>query len=331
MAVEYYVSPTGFYVGITWLTVYGIIATVTTIAIIYQLLHSHQNKPTKKSIKIAHIICCISCTLPIWIDLSRFLLCLLTKVQTLWTGNNESPYTTSDIFYYIGSISFYIIAILKVYFSFKGSAFEIKPIQLIIVICFITLSMIVSIYYCVWIAAWDYIPNADAHLFNTYESPAIYTLMVFDFCLNFGLLSFFLYKLYQVIKLQLSNSETSLIDNQHANRFIDVMIKHSLLFGIAIISNQLWFIGLIFMLTTGKFQWYIFIFRGTECLVNVIALFLNLKYNKDIYMKLCFACHNGMQFLFIKSIHNKGNNVNNVSQDHYVTLVSNRNEDDQSS
>ena len=72
------------------------------------------------------------------------------------------------------------------------------------------------------------------------------------------------------------------------------MIKHAILFGIAIFINQLFYainIVAYFHYTVWTSYCLSYMAAALETLVNVLVLWLILRVNYDKYIRLCKCCH----------------------------------------
>eukprot|EP01084_Bolivina_argentea_P143327 251729_1 len=85
-------------------------------------------------------------------------------------------------------------------------------------------------------------------------------------------------------------------------RLLHLISKHSILFGIAMITNQCFYIGIIleeyFRIDKINYTEAILILfsaRALENLVNALVLWLMLAINLKLYFKLCGICHTKMQ------------------------------------
>ena len=162
-------------------------------------------------------------------------------------------------------------------------------------ILLVLIAVITAIYYCIMIALFDSLKTAnmsEQQAFTDYIAPASIILMVDDFILNSSLMILFIYKLRQV----------SLMNDNIDRTIIDVMTRHTLLFGSAVITNQLFFIGLIVTFITDTFLWYIYVLRGFENLANIIVLYLSLQVNNTLYLSICKSCHIKLRDCFTKSV-----------------------------
>eukprot|EP01084_Bolivina_argentea_P143326 251728_1 len=144
----------------------------------------------------------------------------------------------ADITYFIASISFYSLLIVKIWFVFKESNFRISYVTLFIL--FLSLSTII------FFAVWHIISTAfqlNKTDYNPKSRAATDALSICDFVLNVSLFTLFYYKLRQII-ISLE-CDAVLVKYDPARRLLHVISKHSILFGIAVIANQCFYIGII--------------------------------------------------------------------------------------
>ena len=80
---------------------------------------------------------------------------------------------------------------------------------------------------------------------------------------------------------------------------IELITIYTVIFGIAILTNQL-FLGSLF---TGLYfevlQPYTYLFRSVENMANIIVLFLSVKINHHYYHRICGSCHKGIKICCI--------------------------------
>ena len=148
------------------------------------------------------------------------------------------------------------------------------------------------------------------------------TIGVIDFILNISLLYLFIDKLKQILQVRLlfssdvyrlinddiNSQEEEDHDSTQSRDLLRLMTRHAILFGIAIITNQVWYITVLVQYNQNiNFYLSHFCFRTLENTANVIVLFLGLKANWNCYMCLCGCCHRNIQTCFIKAIHDQTN------------------------
>ena len=156
---------------------------------------------------------------------------------------------------------------------------------------------------------------------------------VIDLMLNISLLYLFISKLKEILEVRLLNCDIYSIVNE-SGRDIDsgvsqqsvdllrLMTRHTILFGIAIITNQIWYITVLIQYYRNyRLYFSDFCFRALENLCNCIVLFMGLRKNLKYYMCLCSCCDKRMEICFIGRIQKKleeasmeeANNTNSVT------------------
>lgn len=290
----------------------AIICTIISLILIYQLLcdkslniYGRKKKNVMPlSSKLLVITCISASTLQTWGDLIRHLICFIVNRNIYYYPLNNYM-CIADLFYFTATLSFYIIAISRVYITFKTTTYSLNNFVLLLFGFLIFLSFILSIYYVIIVALS---PNPATHFFDTYDLPIVYIMMGLDCTLNTSLLILFIWKLRDVLSMKLVNfgivrvtgselASHGVYEEDNIFRLFTLITRHTLLFGIAIITNQMWSIGLI--LADGIYHnkhypnpFTIFCFRSLESTANCIALLLSFKTNEGLYIKCCKCCHN---------------------------------------
>ena len=161
--------------------------------------------------------------------------------------------------------------------------------------------------------------------------------MANDFIINFLLCILFVVKLRQVVfEFEvIHNWDLSSVHHREDSEFsddssltrkgyhlLDVVTRHSIIFGIAIFTNQVYFISGLFIsfskLVENNFAHAAGLsvgLRAWENVVNLFALWISLSMNVNIYMKLCKFCHICVQKQFARKT--RENVIN-----HYMELDS---------
>ena len=147
---------------------------------------------------------------------------------------------------------------------------------------------------------------------------------VIDLILNISLLYLFISKLNEILQVQLLNCDIHKIVNeaniddgvsQQSVDLLRLMTRHTILFGIAIITIQIWYITVLIQYDR-NYRLYIsdFCFIALENMCNCIVLFLGLKKNLKCYMCLCSCCDKKMELCFIGRIQSELDDVNPASE-----------------
>eukprot|EP01084_Bolivina_argentea_P143328 251730_1 len=144
----------------------------------------------------------------------------------------------ADIAYFVASISFYSMLIIRMRFLFKETFYRISYYTLFILFFLVFIIMFFAVWHCYTTAFNQH--NSD---YTPKERPATLALSISDFLLNISLFLLFYYKLRQTIMSFECGKVLSNYDASH--RLLQVISKHSILFGIAVIANQCFYIGII--------------------------------------------------------------------------------------
>eukprot|EP01084_Bolivina_argentea_P143325 251727_1 len=195
----------------------------------------------------------------------------------------------ADIAYFIGSI-------IKIWFVFKGTIYEISLCTLTVLGFLVSVIIFFAVWHCNDTAFQQH--KSD---YNPKERPATDALSAADLVLNVVLFSLFWYKLRQtIVCVQIDQSVNQ--NYNPSNRLLEIISKHSILFGVAMITNQCFYIGIIleeyFRIDKINYTEAILILfsaRALENLVNALVLWLMLAINLKLYFKLCGICHTKMQ------------------------------------
>eukprot|EP01084_Bolivina_argentea_P276728 472246_1 len=210
--------------------------------------------------------------------------------------NNLICGAISDVVYFFGNIAFYVLLLLRV-----TSPFQLKKSMVFFLLCMIFFFGLISIAYMAsWILYFyiaDIKHNDTTEIDREYhiaEVSASMILSVTDFILNVIIFTVFICKMQQTI----SNIDPSVSQqiNKNMNLISNVIIKHFILFGMAILSNQLFFLNQVIYYFSSE-EWDIpyvtrtFSMRALECFINVLVLWLILQINYNKYICLCRRCH----------------------------------------
>lgn len=188
----------------------------------------------------------------------------------------------NDAIYFLGNILFYILLLLRIY-----NTFHINKIVTTILSFFIILFGLSSAGYIVLLIKYGINDLSQFFNYTKYDSMI---LSVTDFVLN---VNFFIIFWCQLKKTVIDIDIQSNVYQNIAN----VLTKHIVLFGIAIVTNQLFFIWTI------AYAWYNhpydpmifvcidYVLRSIELSVNVAILWLVLNINYEKYLCCCKHCH----------------------------------------
>ena len=298
-------QPFGTHATIIAISICLVITVVITIRLLYQMC---VQKPASNQ-RMAYTlikVCIIASTLCVVCDDIRWSICaIMDKSEVFYPMNQIMSF--ADLFYYIGALSFYTIAIYRLYISFLDTIYSINPCIIRFFIVSLIIQALGATYYCIIVALQ---PKEDKNaFFLKYNSISSITLMSNDFILNLSLLLLFISKLKESLTDTLVSSSIQEIGSSMdtvSQNMVDLITRHSLLFGLAIITNQL-FLGsqmIVFSnigFTKFKYHFIIFICRSIENTANCVVLFLGLKPNRKLYFNICGKCHLLLAGCFMKS------------------------------
>ena len=205
----------------------------------------------------------------------------------------------NDAVYYFGNFIFFVLLFMRIKTSFQLTKAIMYYLSMLLI-----MSIMCSIIYCFIIF---YFVGKPGVTLNNYLLITSYPLSITDLLLNMSLFFLFICKIKNKdtmegieiadnISTQSSNSNGPVsISN---NRVIwNVMIKHCVLFGIAMISNQLWYVTTIIdalEISNTNFSSVLirdYTARSVENTINIVILWLVLTVNNDKYVRLCNCWH----------------------------------------
>ena len=274
-----------FYIGgLCWIGILMLIGGIICAVTFYRLCIEDSSMWINKSYRNLTIITMflvLSCSISDFVHvLIRF---LWYPGQFMLTTEEKGVIITADIFYYCGNIMFYILLLTRI-----NALFELTIFVRNLVLFFIFMAMILSIIYlCIITRGLD---DSDWYKFVVYNDIALSST---DFILNTTLFIIFWMKLrYSII------DEILTIDYQNkVNLMTNILTKHSILFGIGIIANQLLF-GYMIVHYANKHDHTIendrivlYIVRALENFIILCVLRLVLEIYYDQYICLCKCCH----------------------------------------
>eukprot|EP01084_Bolivina_argentea_P092909 167128_1 len=201
-----------------------------------------------------------------------------------------------DVAYYVGNLTFFLLLFTRIRISFQVSKYSMYFLCLLLVT-----STIFSIIFC--IITIYFAGKINSRYTSTrlhYTVLCSYPLSISDFALNISLFILFIYKIKNKDSMEGqemlddgSSSAASCMDDKKA--IWNVMIKHCILFGIALFVNQSWYIVNIIddsdHLDVYVTLIMIYVVRAIENAINIIILWLVFKINHHSYLCLCKCCH----------------------------------------
>ena len=200
----------------------------------------------------------------------------------------ETSILLNDALYYLGNVMFYVLLLVRL-----RSLFELNNIVWLALALLIGLAVVGSIGYLVLVA----LSMHDPTHYLTYFGYLFIALSFNDFVLNTSFFVVFFEKLRRDI---LGRMEVELMPaayQREVHLLSNVMTKHCVLFGAALLVNQLFFVYGIYntllphahTIETDKVN--IYAVRAVENAVIVSVLGLALSVNYDRYICLCRGCH----------------------------------------
>eukprot|EP01084_Bolivina_argentea_P198765 340251_1 len=188
----------------------------------------------------------------------------------------------SNVFYFTGNIMFYILITLRIYFPFQLNKCIAYSLSFIIFI-----SGIISILYIIF--SWPYFQQ-----YNNFWKVIIVTLSADDLILGLFIFIIFIHKMRKTVsKIDPLMSD---IAAQNVDLMTNVMIKHSILFGVVLIMNQGFFVCHLYQTFAQDYNFLVdkcitYSIRAIENLAVIVALWLLLQNNYSKYIRLCKCCH----------------------------------------
>eukprot|EP01084_Bolivina_argentea_P290283 498582_1 len=190
---------------------------------------------------------------------------------------------------------------MRVYIAFKGTQYEINKCLYVSLWFLIIISILAS---CWHVAIMLFIKNEDTE--TALKRPAFIVLMTNDAFLNITLFILFIYKLRSVSIASESMSDISNAITFQTTKTLHLITRHSLLFGVAILSNQLFYtsgyIISFYPTTNNVLIGIVYQLRALENIVNVMVLYLSMTINNEIYRNICSFCHNNVMKCCTKSV-----------------------------
>lgn len=275
------------YIIIICMAIISFIGFSFAILLFYRIIKNLKRKKIKCVVLWLTNISIICCSLCIISDSFHLIKSFITGKDII-SNDFILIMVISDILLFIGDISFYIVLIFRVISAFKDSYYALNKclIYLLYFLIFIAISLC-GLY--IFILLTSYKEMSEFLIHSKYIAT---TFILIEGIMDIVLSTIFIYKLCQLIlslDIDINNN-----DKTTSTQIINLITRHLILFGTAIIAN---FIMLfVYILLTFVFQneytlIIVYICRTIENLTIIIALFLNLNINHSIYNKLCNCCH----------------------------------------
>ena len=191
---------------------------------------------------------------------------------------------SKNICYFIANILFYILLLLRITIPFELNKSVVYSLSFIIV-----LSGITAIVYII-------------HNFMLYENYATWRIISGILLADSLLFSAFVLGIFisKMKKLMINiDPSTSLKAERNVTLMTNLVAKHGLLFGIAIIINPAHLVSVILNSYFGGWDNFVAdmtmnVTQVTEAFVMIFVLWLLLRVNYSRYIKLCKYCHIGV-------------------------------------
>eukprot|EP01084_Bolivina_argentea_P003779 7121_1 len=307
-----------YYSCIPWISLCLITSLIMSIHLTYQLFLSNSKSKVRTLYRRITFISCIFCTFCIIADLIHVTHAFIDN-GIIISHKYDHALVTATAFYYVGTVTLYILLMSRLYFTFQNTMYSLSNSLTIFIGLLISISALCGVYYCIIIAS-----ITDEYKVITFNRPATIILEINDFILNSVLLILFVYKLKRFIadsydynntmELLINDSEESIHSRNntkslssihrdqvklepHQNKFVRVITRNSLLGSLAIIANQLFWIGYMYDvyivrdITVNLYPSIVYSMRSCENMINVMVLYLSLTINDKMYFKLCNSCH----------------------------------------
>ena len=284
--VNYYI------VAITSMTACCIISTSICLIGIWQLCCFRVDS-ISKTYRLLTILCIVSFVICGDGDLIHVILRLIYfPICGIGIKAEVIPKTIINAIYYFANISFYSLLLARIYNTFNLS----KWITFIFCIFIFSFTVESGIYCTIaFVFSWNNDYSAAIHVLK-YIGTA---LSITDFILNLAFfIIFFCQMKYTIIDIDIQSDMYQKITN--------VLTKHVVLFGIAIITNQAFFLWLFYgslnPMSYIIFSVIAYSLRSLEVTVNVLVLWLVININYDKYIRFCKCCHLWISKCWMKNI-----------------------------
>ena len=269
-----------YIISITLQAVFCVISTPICIYTLFQLCDKNILNSINKLYRILTILCILSFTICSNLDLCHT---IIRFIYFPTCGNGIQLETISIVIitglYYFAEISFYLLLLARIY-----NAFKLKKVIIYILITFIIIFAAIAITVCSLIVIFL---GKNVSAWDRMSKYLMLTSIITDSIINILFFIVFIHQMMQTV--------TDLdIESTMYQKITNILTKHMVLFGIAIITNESWFLYM-FIATYSGFNFVENISgyeaRAMETMVNVIALWLVLNINHDKYIFWCRCCH----------------------------------------
>ena len=289
-----------YLVGISLMFVCCTIEVVLCFITITQLCIKKSYIYLRPSFKILTVISMISYTICTICDIIQ---CITRYKYYLhsdeWTNFESYLASIGDFCYFNGNAVFFVLLLMRIKTSFQVTLPFMWYFSILLtfsIICSIMVSF-VDVYFI----------NKSVITMNNYFTKILIPLSISDFMLNSSLFILFIYKIKNkdsMEGIEIAHdiyhddqvSHESSIDNDK-KAILNIMIKHCVLFGIAILSNQYFYvIGIISAVdvSAANFSFGLigeYTSRAIDNTITITVLWLLLRVNNDKYVRVCKCWH----------------------------------------
>lgn len=272
-----------YIIGIIWMGILMVVSSICLVIVVYRLCIEDSSTWIDTVYRNLTVITMIAFLCNIITDFIHVLVHYISTPNELSVKTSELIILIiSDTFYYSANVLFYILLLsrIKVVFGLNNCIYNVLRLG---ILC----SIIGSIFYLFLIML------TISHPIHDYVGYNILGLSIIDLLLNTTLFIIFWRKMRNSI-----TGEAITKDYQNkVNMITNILIKHCVLFGIAIIANQMYFIykmcdDLIHhqhtVIIDRIFKYSV---RVTENTINIMVLALILRIYYNQYICLCKYCH----------------------------------------
>ena len=295
--LQIYMALAQVYVGCIYLMILCCIVDVTLCGhMVHQLLMKRSYVSVNISIKVLTFVATISYTLSTIGDIAHCCIRYQYDLESKeWTVPEAYLAFANTIFYFIGNAAFFTLVFKRIQLSFR-----VKYYCMLYFVVLLLLSVIFSI---IWIFVDMYSINKPVVTYTYYFTKLVIAISTIDTILTLSLFVLFLYKIknrHNVEEMEHNHSIDHYLrsplykDFYHDRKVIwNVMIKHSVLFGIVLLSNVSFYIICILAayLELSSSLILTFTSRALDNTITIIILWLVLTTNNSKYEHICKFWH----------------------------------------
>ena len=215
-----------------WTSIIALIAVALTVNSLYHFYLRDSSTWINKTYRRLTTIIMLCFTSTIILDIAKIAIEYYAENEMMIDVILPCTAALSDIMYFVGNIVFYSLLLLRISKPFQLDRFVFYSLCSLIFIfgaasCGYTVS---------WVLGWKF----DGNLKN-FLIWCLLTVCVDDFVLNLSILAIFVRKMQQTTT-KFDRSQNELVE-LNMNLLENVVTKHFVLFGIAIFSNQLFYVN----------------------------------------------------------------------------------------